>query len=101
MRREERVTVQGPVKEQQPDGMSVTQGVEGVLTGAWPRHRRGRVVCVVCGCWVGMEGVRPLMRSAVVSLYRVLCAGRGGGWRCVVVGGAQVQWRQRGGVLSG
>ena len=30
MRREERVTVQGPVKEQQPDGMSHRGGVVGV-----------------------------------------------------------------------
>ena len=29
MRREERVTVQGPVKEQQPDGMSHRGGVVG------------------------------------------------------------------------
>ena len=34
MRREERVTVQGPVKKQQPDGMS-RRGGGGVLVGPW------------------------------------------------------------------
>ena len=33
MRREERVTVQGPVKEQQPDGMSHRGGGGGALGG--------------------------------------------------------------------
>ena len=39
MRREERVTVQGPVKEQQPDGMSHRGGGAGLLFTT--RHHRG------------------------------------------------------------
>ena len=63
MRREERVTVQGPVKEQQPDGMSHRGGWGGVRANQrrhprpintaihWPGHGRfpaGRH-CVMCG----------------------------------------------------
>ena len=36
MRREERVTVQGPVKEQQPDGMSHRAG-QHIELGFWPK----------------------------------------------------------------
>ena len=35
MRREERVTVQGPVKEQQPDGMSHRRGNQGWQGDGW------------------------------------------------------------------
>ena len=48
MRREERVTVQGPVKEQQPDGMSHRGGGGGIFSGLTR----------------GVQVVRPLRRSA-------------------------------------
>ena len=38
MRREERVTVQGPVKEQQPDGMSHRGGKEEFVYLKWAFH---------------------------------------------------------------
>ena len=43
MRREERVTVQGPVKEQQPDGMSHRAGGGGGWTHPPPPHLPFRV----------------------------------------------------------
>ena len=56
MRREERVTVQGPIKEQQPDGMS----------------HRGVFVLVSClGCLVSGIPGRPPSVQAMVRL--VLC----------------------------
>ena len=42
MRREERVTVQGPVKEQQPDGMSHRGVQQPPQLQAWGRHTRCR-----------------------------------------------------------
>ena len=49
MRREERVTVQGPVKKQQPDGMP---------------HRGRGYCCCACACWY----VRPMQRTWGCSL---------------------------------
>ena len=52
MRREERVTVQGPVKEQQPDGMSHGGGGGGGTTniaGGGANHRIDEYV--PCGRW--------------------------------------------------
>ena len=46
MRREEQVTVQGPVKEQQPDGMS-HRGLAGLLV--WPWQRTLVLVMVTIG----------------------------------------------------
>ena len=74
MRREERVTVQGPVKEQQPDGMS-HRGYEGknkVVCLNWTSHfglsiqlfifpRRKN--WLVFGGWVVWPGVRVSFRS--------------------------------------
>ena len=54
MRREERVTVQGPVKEQQPDGMS-HRGHVGAAKGGW---RNG----LLCRAFVKM--VRKMARDA-------------------------------------
>ena len=44
MRREERVTVQGPVKEQQPDGMSHSGGM--LWSGTWDMRAHGRLACL-------------------------------------------------------
>ena len=58
MRREERVTVQGPVKEQQPDGMS---------------HRG---LCRVTGPPLGLCRNGSCTRmSGTMSVIRVTCAG--------------------------
>ena len=59
MRREERVTVQGPVKEQQPDGMSRRGGGGGLYL----RVRR----CRLQGC-IGKGGCPPPPRSRAPSL---------------------------------
>ena len=52
MRREERVTVQGPVKEQQPDGMSHRGGGRaGAVRFVLPLLPGRRVLCAVTtGC---------------------------------------------------
>ena len=64
MRREERVTVQGPVKEQQPDGMSHRGGGGGRGTrqfGYVPSGLRGyRRVQVVAVQWRGGGGIRSV-----------------------------------------
>ena len=56
MRREERVTVQGPVKEQQPDGMSHRGGGGGeeVVGGHWPRGM---------GCALSRQSRMPLLST--------------------------------------
>ena len=46
MRREERVTVQGPVKEQQPDGMSHREGGLARTDADTTRARRGAQKCL-------------------------------------------------------
>ena len=56
MRREERVTVQGPVKEQRPDGMS-HRGRGGHQQGDPQKNLEGRFsLCVVVTCFVYLLG---------------------------------------------
>ena len=64
MRREERVTVQGPVKEQQPDGMSHRGGQQ---AKAWPLLER----VVPCGtqCASAPKGPFP-RRGAFLTILR-------------------------------
>ena len=64
MQREERVTVQGPVKEQQPDGMS---------HGGYPLCDMPSRCCVFTGPWTVTRS--PLR----MSLGGVSCTGGGGG----------------------
>ena len=59
MRREERVTVQGPVKEQEPDGMSHRGGA----------HHKGRglpetvYICSCCGTWAAQRPRRRVFQQ--------------------------------------
>ena len=62
MRREERVTVQGPVKKQQPDGMSHRGGGGGQWgEGAWP-----------CRCVWASHATAPALRRPAPMLRRPL-----------------------------
>ena len=64
MRREERVTVQGPVKEQQPDGMSHRGlGVDSESTPEGDVVTRG-AHAVQSGCTAGSTGT-PVSSHAV------------------------------------
>ena len=71
MRREERVTVQGPVKKQQPDGMSHTGGGGLWPLGAWVTSVSGNLAqgaqCPAplgggLGRWVGFRPVHSQHR---------------------------------------
>ena len=67
MRREERVTVQGPVKEQQPDGMS-HRGAEGVL-GA-----QGMAAVAGVGCPSPFGSPSSRMQTARLGRGRPACS---------------------------
>ena len=83
MRREERVTVQGPVKEQQPDGMSHGGG-----TSLLPMHASlggGGVEACVEGCAEGAEsGVAQKhvfsLEWGVVDDWSLHCRNGGPSW---------------------
>ena len=101
MRRDERVTVQGPVKEQQPDGMSHRGGggAEGNFR-QWP-------VCVPKPAIVGLSPVNRILSSILVSagpaqrLHNALMCSPGGHPLGqpprTLPQGQQGGWRMRGG----
>ena len=78
MRREGRVTVQGPVKEQQPDGMSHRGGVVAVavfaegMRGATAKGPGWR------GCGPGVVALRPHLSAADRRVLALGCRVPGG-----------------------
>ena len=126
MRREERVTVQGPVKEQQPDGMSHRGGMNGagddlhvVASNVWPsgcHPKRGACLAVFCvmvgpGCGAAhvvhaapafkeMDGVGELCVGAVCLGHEDCncCYHR---YSCFVLGAAWAELEPFGGLPRG
>ena len=80
MRREERVTVQGPVKEQQPDGMS-HRGALGAPSTISGKELPGLAVSVLAPLWSLWSSATPgrsqaLAQKPAVVLGMVPARGR-------------------------
>ena len=74
MRREERVTVQGPVKKQQPDGMSHRGGGVSALLGGWVELHRCPWAEAHCAAWGAATSCRPgLLYNFVMATKEFKC----------------------------
>ena len=73
MRRDERVTVQGPVKKQQPDGMS--------HRGGGGRHEGGsQYLPITVSCWSSITTGRRVNEDVNAAFVQAACG------QCVLIG---------------
>ena len=81
MRREERVTVPAPVKEQQPDGMS-HGGSERACQGRCWTLKQKQVDKNKSGCWKAPPGSTPWARMPTLETVTIRAPLASGGGKC-------------------